>query len=201
MILKKIIINDKEVYEPISKEDALKLDDKSILTFTSEDEEDEFEELLEAMEDSEDDEEPFDKVGGFHIIDKHKKHTKKGNNKIIALLPFMEDEEIHKIVESILKNSEDYKDLPLVAVMPFLSDEDCDALFMKFVVEEKYQDDIELSPLAPFVSEECLSKLVDAYIEGKYSNLELDDLYPFMSSKDVKKLFRFFIQKRKEEKE
>ena len=201
MILKKIIINDKEVYEPISKEDALKLDDKSILTFTSEDEEDGFEELLEEMEDSEDDEEPFDKVGGFHIINKHKKHTKKGNNKIIALLPFMEDEEIHKIVESILKNSEDYKDLPLVAVMPFLSDEDCDALFMKFVVEEKYQDDIELSPLAPFVSEECLSKLVDAYIEGKYPNLELDDLYPFMSSKDVKKLFRFFIQKRKEEKE
>lgn len=72
---------------------------------------------------------------------------------------------------------------------------------MKFVVEEKYQDDIELSSLAPFVSEECLSKLVDAYIEGKYPNLELDDLYPFMSSKDVKKLFRFFIQKRKEEKE
>ena len=201
MILKKIIINDKEVYEPISKEDALKLDDKSILTFTSEDEEDEFEELLEEMEDSEYDEEPFDKVGGFHIINKHKKHNKKGNNKIIALLPFMEDEEIHKIVESILNNSEDYKDLPLVAVMPFLSDEDCDALFMKFVVEEKYQDDIELSPLAPFVSEECLSKLVDAYIEGKYPNLELDDLYPFMSSKDVKKLFRFFIQKRKEEKE
>ena len=74
MILKKIIINDKEVYEPISKEDALKLDDKSILTFTSEDEEDEFEELLEEMEDSEDDEEPFDKVGGFHIINKHKRN-------------------------------------------------------------------------------------------------------------------------------
>ena len=201
MILRKIIINDKEVYEPISKEDALKLDDKSILTFTSEDEEDEFEELLEEMEDSEDDEEPFVKVGGVRIINKHKKHSKKGSNKIIALLPFMEDEEIHKIVESILNNSEDYKDLPLVAAMPFLSDEDCDALFMKFVAEEKYQDDIELSSLAPFVSEECLSKLVDAYIEGKYPNLELDDLYPFMSSKDVKKLFRFFIQKRKEEKE
>ena len=154
MILRKIIINDKEVYEPISKEDALKLDDKSILTFTSEDEEDEFEELLEEMEDSEDDEEPFVKVGGVRIINKHKKHSKKGSNKIIALLPFMEDEEIHKIVESILNNSEDYKDLPLVAVMPFLSDEDCDALFMKFVVDEKYQDDIELSSLAPFVSDE-----------------------------------------------
>ena len=44
MILKKVIENDKEIYVPISFEEAVKIHDKTQLVFSSEDEEDEFEE-------------------------------------------------------------------------------------------------------------------------------------------------------------
>lgn len=50
MILKRVIVNGKEVYEPISFEDALVFEDKNSLVFTSEDEKDEFDEHLESSE-------------------------------------------------------------------------------------------------------------------------------------------------------
>ena len=46
MILKKTIINGKDVYEPISYEDALVYNNKDELLFTSDDEKDEFERCL-----------------------------------------------------------------------------------------------------------------------------------------------------------
>ena len=52
MILKKVIENDKEIYVPISFEEAVKIHDKTQLVFSSEDEEDEFEEYCKkAMKD------------------------------------------------------------------------------------------------------------------------------------------------------
>ena len=50
MILKKVIENDKEIYVPISFEEAVKIHDKTQLVFSSEDEEDEFEEYLDELE-------------------------------------------------------------------------------------------------------------------------------------------------------
>ena len=50
MILKKIIIDGKVVYEPISYEEALAYPNKEELIFTSDDEKEEFEEKLEELE-------------------------------------------------------------------------------------------------------------------------------------------------------
>ncbi len=185
MILKKIIIDDKEVYEQISLDEALALEDKNILVFTDENEEDDFyDHLKDHKKDGEDEKE--------EDFFPHKKWSDK-NSKIISRLPFLKDEEIHKMVEPILKGDKSFKDLPVMAMMPFLSEEDRDALFMK-AVEEQNKDYVAF---AVFVSDSCLSKLVDAYLEGKYPNLLLDELYLFMSSENIKRIFNHFLEKRK----
>ena len=51
MILKKTIINGKDVYEPISYEDALVYNNKDELLFTSDDGKDEFEDKVELIDD------------------------------------------------------------------------------------------------------------------------------------------------------
>lgn len=111
--------------------------------------------------------------------------------KLVKILPFMDEEDIHEIVQKIIENDKKFKDVDLVAIMPFVSKEDADTLFLN-----KLNNDDSISiELVHFVSSECLSKLVDAYIEGKYENLDVDALYPFLDKEDVKKLFYFELNK------
>ena len=197
MILRKTVMDGKEVYEPVSREEALELEDKSVLVFTDEDEKDEFEDILEDMEDEDGDDYSLN-LGKTRIdLGILKPLFGKGKGKLIGMLPFMDEEEIHDAVTAILESS-DLEDLPLVAMMPFLKEKDCDALFMK-AVSEGYRKGLSLTAMAPFISDECMSVLVDDYVDGKYPDLSLDGLYPFMDSKDVRKLFEYHIRKRKEE--
>ena len=53
MILKKVIENNKEIYVPISFEEAVKIYDKTQLVFSSEDEEDVIYEFLYELEEAE----------------------------------------------------------------------------------------------------------------------------------------------------
>ena len=121
------------------------------------------------------------------------KGTDKVTNKLVKILPFMDEEDIHEIVDKILNDDPDFKGVNVTAIMPFLDDEDCDKIFLKKLQEN---DDVALE-LINFVSEDCLTYLVDAYIEGKYPNLDVDKLYPFLDGDDVKKLFYFELRKNK----
>ncbi len=121
------------------------------------------------------------------------KNEDKVTNKLIKILPFMDEEDIHEIVDKILNDDPDFKGVNVVAIMPFLDEEDCDKIFLK-----KLQDDDDVTiELINYVSEECLSYLVDAYINGKFPNLNVDKLYPFLDGDDVKKLFYFELRKTK----
>lgn len=116
------------------------------------------------------------------------------SNKLIMALPFLDKEDIHEIVEKILANTEEYKELNLIAVFPFLHKNDCDKLFMRFVLDgdnEKYP----IVSLAPFVSKECLSKFVDEYVNGNFQEVEINLLYPFLDTKDVKRVFKYVLTK------
>ncbi|MBE6143413.1 MAG: hypothetical protein E7177_05480 [Erysipelotrichaceae bacterium] len=117
----------------------------------------------------------------------------KVTNRLVKILPFMDEEDVHEIVDKILLDDPDFKGVNVVAIMPFLDDEDCDKIFLKKLQED---DDVALE-LINFVSEECLSYLVDAYINGKYPDLDVDKLYPFLDGDDVKKLFYFELKKAK----
>ena len=121
MILKKVVNGDKVIYEPISFEDALKYDKKEELQFTDEDERDDFDDALEDLEDFDDEDDfiefdedkksndklnfnfgdlgkIFENFGNFFT----KKKTSK-SQKLIAALPFLDANDLHEIVEEILK--------------------------------------------------------------------------------------------------
>ena len=222
MILKKLLENDKEVFVPISLDEAITLDE-SMLLFTDEDSYDEYEERIDELEEEEEDEdedvesftynsnekftnqkltkeevndlvrntygaakEVMSSVGGMFKDSTRTPKTKK----LVSMLPFMDDEDIHEVVIGILENKEEYKDLDLVSIMPFLSTEDCDALFKK-ALEENWTIVVNI---VPFVSSKALSIFVDEYIDGNYQNIDIESLYPFIDSKDIKKLFHHFMK-------
>ena len=222
MILKKLLENDKEVFVPISLDEAITLDE-SMLLFTDEDSYDEYEERIDELEEEEEDEdedvesftynsnekftnqkltkeevndlvrntygaakEVMSSVGGMFKDSTRTPKTKK----LVSMLPFMDDEDIHEVVIGILENKEEYKDLDLVSIMPFLSTEDCDALFKK-ALDENWAIVVNI---VPFVSSTALSIFVDEYINGNYQNIDIESLYPFIDSKDIKKLFHHFMK-------
>lgn len=113
--------------------------------------------------------------------------------KILAMLPFMDDEDIHDIFTEVIKNPEEYSDVNPTIFLPFLEDEDITELFK---IALKSGDTDFISAISPFVDDEDLDDLVDEYIAGKLPNLDIDTLYPFLSSDAVKKLIRFELKKK-----
>lgn len=113
-------------------------------------------------------------------------------SKLLRALPFMDDDEIHDLVENILNGDESVKDINIASILPFVSDEDADALFLKTLKDGNRK--IKPENIAPFVSDECLSKVVDLYLQGKFPDLNVDALYPFLSSKDIKRIVNKIIK-------
>lgn len=132
-------------------------------------------------------------LGNIFLCGDDKKTGKK--NKLVQIIPFLDDDDIHEIVEDILSDPDKYDGLNLCAIMPFLSENDCDALFLKIALDNDKKYTHSLTSLAPFVSEECLTKLVDKYVDGELQDVDMDELYPFLSSKDVKRLFKYIVSK------
>lgn len=192
MILRKIIEDGKTKYEEISFEDALKYENKNELVFTDEDEQDEFEDRLEELEDLDDDED----IHYFNFNFNNQKKTNKNKNKLVTMLPFLDKEYLKEIVDGIINEEEEYKDLDLVVLFPYIGEEECDRLFKKFIFENKECDKHYITCVAPFVSKEALSNFVDEYTKGNYQNVNVDALYPFMSPQDVKKMFKYIISKK-----
>ncbi len=114
--------------------------------------------------------------------------------KLVKILPFMEDQDIHELVMEMLKGDGAFKDIEFRAIFPFLDEDDCDAIFMKALEEENYN--FKLKDIAPFVSEECLTKVVDLYLDGKLDDKagEIEKIYPFLSSEDIKRIFKHMIK-------
>ena len=123
----------------------------------------------------------------------------KNSSKLMQIIPFLDDDDVHEIVEDILSDPDKYDGLNLCAIMPFLSESDCNALFMRIALDTNKKYEYSLASLAPFVSEECLSKLVDKYIAGELEDVNMDQLYPFLSSKDVKRLFKYIVSQNKKD--
>lgn len=270
MIMKKIVVDGKEVYVPINREEAKEEMKKgNQLIFTDEDEKDELEDEIEdelddeENEDEEDENEDdtneekvdqednnqsfkdsyhnfqnefnskfnkkfkdkFNKTNRIYVdgekiaqsaghlvndINKivtnatkgftnlYSKKDDSGNpksktSKLLRVLPFMEDEDIHELIQDLLNGNDSLKDVNLMAILPFLSDDDCDQLFLKALEDGNFN--FRPESIAPFVSEECLTKVVDLYLEGKYEKLNIDGLYPFLSSKDIKRVFKYIMSK------
>lgn len=213
MILRKTMIEGKEVFEPISLEEALKVNDKNELLFTSSDIEEAYDERKLVLDDevSTEDEDvheestesssftfdfgkEFSKIGDSvrNIFIKEEGKRSK-SSQIISTLPFLDDDALDKIVDNVMEKKDDYKDLNLVIIFPFLSKEKMDALFLKLIDEK---ETAYISSAAPFVTEDVLTKFVDSYIEGQHKDINIDSLYPFMSPYDVKRIFNYIINQK-----
>lgn len=115
------------------------------------------------------------------------------NSRLLRILPFMEDEDVHEIVQKVLASDPEFAKLKLPAIMPFLNDEDCDAVFKKALTTKELERYIVA--VVPFVSQKALAVLVDQYLEGAYPDLNIDGLYPFLDSKDIRRIFNYLMKK------
>lgn len=121
----------------------------------------------------------------------NKKNSEKGKN-LIALLPFMDKEDIHDIVLSIINKNGDYENFDISILMPFVSSDDAILLF-DYALENECK--CNLAQLAAFVSADKLEKVVDLYIEGKITDIKIETLYPFLNTSSIKKLFEYYKSK------
>lgn len=177
MILKKMMVNDQEIHVQLSFEDAKKAYvNHESLVFTDEEEKQKFMESFEIKE---------DKSKGDEPKQKSKMH------RLLQMLPFMDSETIHDLVEKILANDDSFHDINIMAVLPFLEDDQVTELFKKAMIGNHPK----LNPMAiaPFVDDESLSFIVDEYIAGHLSESQLDGLYPFLNETDLKRLFKHII--------
>ena len=119
--------------------------------------------------------------------------------KLVGILPFMDDDDIHELIQEMLKNKDAFNDIDIRAIFPFLEEDDCDAIFLSVLDGGNY--DIRLKDIVPFVSSECLTKVVDLYLEGKFSDREIEKIYPFLSSEDIKRVFKHMMSEESKEKQ
>ena len=119
-------------------------------------------------------------------------------DKLAQMLPFLDEAEIHEIMEKILAGDEAYKGLDIESLMPFMSKEDCGVLFEKSLEANDKEPGVDgklYLKCVPFVDEAVLSKLVDRYVEGGFENIRMDNIYPYLSSADVKRIFYYELNK------
>lgn len=122
----------------------------------------------------------------------HDERKESKMTRLMKIIPFLDDEDIHDLLDQVINDDRSASDIDLMMVMPFLNQEDTDRLFAKALKENHSK--INLVAVAPFVSEASLSLVVDLYIEGKIQSKDMDELYPFLSSKDVKRLFEYVLK-------
>lgn len=186
MIIKKVVVDGNEIHVQVTPEEARKsyLNNEELI-FTDEAEKERF---LSSFEPEANDEEKTQE-------DTYKSSHKQ--KKLMQILPFLDEEDIHDLFVKIMDDAETMKDIDLVMIMPFLDEADASELFKKALLE----GNTRFNPvaIAPFVDEEALSGVVDLYIEGKIKHANIDSLYPFLSSKDVKRLFEYVLSQKSTE--
>lgn len=120
------------------------------------------------------------------------KNYNEKTKKLVRILPYMEEEDIHELIQDMLKNKDAFVDIDIRAIFPYLTEEDCDAIFISVLDGGNY--DIKLKDIAPYVSSDCLTKVVDLYLEGKFSNKDIEKIYPFLSGSDIKRIFKHMMK-------
>ena len=113
--------------------------------------------------------------------------------RLAKILPFMEDEDVQNLIRNMLDGNESFKDIDVRVIFPYLDEDDCDAIFIKSLEDGNF--DYSMKDIVPFVSEKALSKVVDLYLEGKFTDKEIEKLYQYLSSEDIKRIFEHMMKK------
>lgn len=143
------------------------------------------------------------------------------------LLPFMDEEDVDKILNETNDHPEWLQHFNVTAILPFASEEALDNLLTKNSKALLANESLKLSALlpflsgetidklfmeqvadgkidadiVPFVSDECLHKLVLEYVENPNLKLNISAIYPYLDNDDVSLLFKAYIKRDDEEDE
>lgn len=174
MILRKMMVDGQEIHVAISTEEAkTRYLNQETLVFTDETEKAQF---LHSLENK----------------SEERPKSKPKMHRLVQMLPFMDEDTIHDLVEKLLQE-DGLEGIDVGVVLPFLDEKDATALFKKALKG----DNPRLNPMmiAPFVDADALSYVVDEYIAGHIPEHQLDALYPFMNESDLKRLFKHIVEK------
>lgn len=195
MILKKIIVDGKVAYEPISFEDALYYDDKDNLVFTDEDEKEDFEDRLEEIEeeeedrDHEEDEEDEDDEDDEEYVEKEEDEDDDYDGNEKARRGKRSSGGFHNFFQRAFnfdlpfgsKHRKKGKTSSILSALPFLDDEDLNELLDNFLKNPEDLEGLNISAMMPFLSQEKCDELFIAALDGNIKNLNIVAIVPFVS--------------------
>lgn len=127
---------------------------------------------------------------------KDEKQASKNPYYISELLPYLDNKELHEIVQSFITEKENspYKDLDLQEFYDYLANDDLDYLFVTYL--EHKDKRIDIHELVSYLSSRTLTVFVDEYMMGKYQDIDINILYPYMKSADIKRLLNYYLAKK-----
>jgi hypothetical protein len=110
------------------------------------------------------------------------------------MLPFLEREEINKLIDEVL---EEKVDLKLVYVLPYADEEKIDAVIDRALTDDSIL--VDTKHLLPFLNQRQMEKLYEAYQEGIIKRGEVcgDDILPFLNKDKIKEIFEAQLKKMK----
>jgi mannose/fructose-specific phosphotransferase system component IIA len=104
--------------------------------------------------------------------------------KLVALLPFMESEEIKELALKIING--EVKGIKLVILYPFLRNEDLDEI-IELCIENNRSKDVNYA--LPFASKETIAKIHKGVEDGTLTGINSHMLFPFLGKEQRKSIF------------
>ncbi|QMS85731.1 hypothetical protein [Candidatus Xianfuyuplasma coldseepsis] len=114
--------------------------------------------------------------------------------KLMALLPFMDKEEIKEFANKIV--SGEVKGISLAVVYPFLGRDNLDELVQELIKQGRNKD---IYAALPFLSKSALNTLYENVKSGKIEGFKQEVLLPFLGKDKIKEMFDDLVQKAQEE--
>lgn len=203
MILKKVIIDGKEVFQPIEFKEALKYKIKKDLIFTDEDEkEDFFDRLEEIEEEAEEEAERLEQEAEeeAEILEEAEEETEdsdENSNEETDYSTNFDFKDLGDKFRDFFKNKgKTAKTTKLLVTLPFMSQEDVHEVVVSILNNEEGYKDINLVTVMPFLSNDDCDSLFMKLIndnESCYTNSEIP-MGPFISKECFTNLVDEYIK-------
>lgn len=115
--------------------------------------------------------------------------------KIHSILPFLEKEEINKLIDEVMEKKVDMK---LIHILPYADEEKMDAVVHRALYDDSVL--VYVNELLPFLNQRQLDTMYDAYQDGtihRPEKMKEGDILPYLSKEKIKKIFDESLAKMK----
>ncbi len=116
--------------------------------------------------------------------------------KLMALLPFMDKDELKEFAKKVA--SGEVKGISLAVVFPFLRKEDLDDLVEDLIKGGNKKD---IYAALPFLSKSAINTLYERIQNNEIEGFKQEALLPFLGKDKIKELFNIMVQKAAQEPE